>query len=1158
MAPLNPPEARDTVIAVLRRALHGPTAVDDTRWPGNDRLPITVEPDQMLQDWKSLNEALIDPDGHEVLPYPPTRIYGVGVIYPRLTEEDEEALTAEQEQDLELSVDDAAPAANIPDPEPVSGEAEDTVQVPDGGTRPRSIALSFHLPPTVETIEITVTGGRYRPLPVVIAGSPFNLWRRSPTEHTLTLDPSKTQSHTVENEGLILNIGLDTRHVTTGRLITVYVANMSESAGDIAGHCLFQASIRVASAAVLAYPSVTTPRSDDDATFDLLYRNHPVMAVGHGTDAVAEERGNGWVVRTETFPVIRLPATTPDIVDDAGTPYAVGMRDLAELNPRASVAIERLITDYGGWITSQRELAETIADPSLKAAANANLHACEGFLADIVAGWALVQANPDVRQCLQWTSHVMNDQRAASAARIRPTTLTKTRTERTETVEGTNPHLAASTEQAYWRPFQIGFLLASLPQTVDHTHPTRDNVDIIWMPTGGGKTEAYLGLAAFTMLWLRAQRVAASTPLTPSVDVLMRYTLRLLTAQQVQRASALMCALEVLRKRIPGLLGDRPFRIGAYLGRASTPNSRKDAVALWNLLENGKPADRTDKSFLLTRCPWCGAQMGAVTNGIVGYRKSPVPGTGDNRVTAYCPARDCPFSYTGDGAKFAGLPVLEVDEDIYLQPPTFVVGTIDKFAQLSWKSRSRNLFGLAATDSGAVRRKADPPALFIQDELHLIAGPLGSLDALYEITLQDLCEYDNGRRPRLVAATATTRNYAEQVRRLYGRTNSRLIPPPALDVDDSFFARVDPSRPGKSYVAVCAPGFGSNVQSQMRTLAALLHAAGTLDVAGADPDPWWTNLAFFSSRRSLGLQLSATQTGLESAAYALSQISGLRVGRLTENGTRHARRSIGQVKELTASSRDNVTDLLAQLAIEKDHPGCIDICFATSMIEVGVDVSRLGLMTVMGQPKSYSQYIQVTGRVGRADNAPGVVVVVLSPHTVRDRSHYETFTTSHQRLYASVEPVSITPFTPQALERGLAGALMGVLRTTTDLDDPSALLAEDNLRERLTPWRDRAYHLEGLRASRNVDEASNRLIRLAHAAVATNPYLDWDGYGHRADHPFLLPLGDVTDTTTQTRWQVPQSMRSVDSEAGVAIPRGIAPLVPRPSGAPRPDEAEEF
>ena len=742
----------------------------------------------------------------------------------------------------------------------------------------------------------------------------------------------------------------------------------------------------------------------------------------------------------------------------------------------------------------------------------------------------------------------MDDQRAASIAELRPVSVTRTKSDATVSVSGVNPHLATRNSQAYWRPFQIAFLLASLPSAVNPAHAKHEHVDIIWMPTGGGKTEAYLGLAAFTILWQRSRRLATGKPVSPSVDVLMRYTLRLLTAQQVQRASALMCALEVLRQRIPMILGDKPLRIGAFLGQASTPNSRKDAVALWNTLNTGSRGARPAMGFLLTRCPWCGAQMGAVDGAMVGYMKVPMS-SGDVRINASCPAKDCPFAYSGDPSRPGGLPVLEVDEDIYAMPPSFVVGTIDKFAQLSWKGKARNLFGLTVKD-GRVQRRAPAPSLFIQDELHLIAGPLGSLDSLYEVTMQELCEFDGGSRPRIIAATATTRNFQRQVLRLYGRQDSRLIPPPALDIDDSFFARLDTTRPGKVFVAVCAPGFGSNVQSQLRTIAALIHAGGTLDVAGADPDPWWTNLAFFSSRRSLGLQLSATQTGLENATFALSAVSGMRVGRLTDKGTRHARRSIAQVKELTATSRDNVTELLAQLDIPRSEPSCIDLCFATSMIEVGVDVPRLGLMTVMGQPKSFSQYIQVTGRVGRTETAPGVVLVVLSPHNVRDRSHYETFTASHQRMYAAVEPVSLTPFTPQALERGLAGALTGLLRATTDLSDPTPLLSPGAIEDAVEPWRLRASGSDGTRAITAVTEETARLVRLARAAVETQPFLDWDGYDPKATRPFLIPLGDDSEVSTEGRWRVPLSMRSVNAEVGVNIPRGIAPSITR-HAAPR-------
>lgn len=1142
MAPVTPVDARDIVIQVVKRALHGPTDLATTNWPGSDRPATVVEPDQSFPDWKAIGDALVDGDGQEVLRISPTRLYGIGVLYPQMTELEEEALTTEQTLD-DQAVDDSGPADIVPDLEPIAGEAEETVQVPSGGNRPRSIAVSFHVPSLVQSIHVTITGARYRRLPVEVSGSALDLWQRIPIHQEIDLDALTSSSHTLVTEELTLNVGVDSRTLdAAGNLVTVYLANLSDSAGDVPGRCLFQAAVAIAVSDVLPYPTAAHGIAEDDATFDLLYRHHPVLAVGHGTDATAEPTAIGWIVRSETFPVVRIPSTTADIVDSNGTPYAVGMNDLANMNDVAVSDVERVIRDYRSWLEDRQSEAAALTDPRLRTAAETNLRACEAFADDMDEGWSLVKTNPDVQQCLAWTSYVMDDQRAAANAPVRATTVSRAKSGDTATVSGTNPHLVPRSRQAYWRPFQIAFLLASVPSAVDPGHPKHDHVDIIWMPTGGGKTEAYLGLAAFTILWHRARRVATGRPVSPSVDVLMRYTLRLLTAQQVQRASALMCALEMLRQRIPRVLGDKPLRIGAFLGRASTPNSRKDAVGLWNALNAGGRGVRSDKGFLLTRCPWCGAQMGSIDGAMVGYMKVSLS-TGDVRINASCPAADCPFTYSGDPAKPGGLPVLEVDEDIYTMPPSFVVGTIDKFAQLSWKGKARSLFGLTVRD-GRVQRRAPAPSLFIQDELHLIAGPLGSLDSLYEVTMQELCEFDGGSSPRIIAATATTRNFHRQVLRLYGRRHSRLIPPPALDVDDSFFARLEPARPGKVFVAVCAPGFGSNVQSQLRTIAALLHAGGTLDISEADPDPWWTNLAFFSSRRSLGLQLSATQTGLENATYALSAVSGMRVGRLTDKGTRHARRTITQVKELTATSRDNVTELLAQLDIPKGTPGCIDLCFATSMIEVGVDVPRLGLMTVMGQPKSYSQYIQVTGRVGRTDEAPGIVLVVLSPHNVRDRSHYETFTTSHQRMYAAVEPVSLTPFTPQALERGLAGALTGVLRATTDVSDPTPLLSQAAIEHAVEPWRIRASDVDGSRAANAVVEETVRLIRLARAATETQPFLDWDGYHPKATRPFLLPLGQDTETA-ESGWRVPLSMRSVDAEAGVNIPRGITPGVAR-------------
>ena len=1161
--PLGPANARDIAVAVLRRAIHGPTSADDTRWPGNTRSPIIVSADQSFSDWTALNEALIDEAGNEVLTMDPTNVYGVGVLFPILTGAEEDELTAQQtafEEDAGSEGSDLAepPAELVPEPDASPGEPEDSVKVPSGGNRPRSLALSFHIPASVATINVTLTGGRYKRLPIVISGNAVDVWQRVPIEDTITLDATTSNTELRTFDAVAIQVGLQS-HATTaeGRLVTVHIANVGKSDGDAAPRCLFQSQITILTPNVLAYPTAGAG-GEDDASLDLLYRNHPVRAVGHATDATAsfDEESNRWVLRSETVPSVSIPNTTPDVTGPDGQRYAVGMNDLAEMNPEAVDSVNRILTDYEKWIQHQELYLSAILDPRLQLAGVANLQACRDFLEDMKEGWICVRSEPDVQQIFQWTSDAMGLQRRSSSADTRPTVVLKNGNQRTETVEGSSPHLRAESKQAFWRPFQIAFLLGSIPAAINPSHPKRDHVDIIWMPTGGGKTEAYLGLAAFTMLWERTREIQSGQTLRTSVSVLMRYTLRLLTAQQVQRASALICSLEMLRARHPAALGDKPFRIGAYLGRAATPNSCKDAVRLWGNLDRNASKEGNEGGLLLARCPWCAAQMGPVEGGVAGYKKvTSRVADGGVRIQACCPDVTCPFSFSGNPAKPRGLPVLEVDEDIYRGRPSFIVGTIDKFAQLAWRSDTRALFGLASSE-GKVHRSNKPPSLFIQDELHLIAGPLGSLDALYEVALEELCTFDGGRRPRIIAATATTKSYTKQVLRLYGRSNSRLIPPPGLSIEDSFFARVDHNKPGKTYVGVCAPGYGSNVQAQLRTLAALLHAGGTLDTIGIPSDPWWSNLVFFSSRRSLGLQLAASDIGLRNAAHRLSQISGLRVGRLTEEGTRLSRRDISTIKELTATSRDNVAQVLDQLGQTKNHKKCIDLCFATSMIEVGVDVPRLGLMTVMSQPKSYSQYIQVTGRVGRTDDAPGLVVVVLSPHAVRDRSHYETFTTTHQRLYSSVEPVSVTPFTPQALERGLAGALTSTLRNTHDVEDPTPLVTPSAISSALAPWRERATKIGGGRNVLTLDEEGTRLAQLAAAASQDSPHLQWGDLRSNSEYPLLTSLGATSNETAYKTWAVPLSMRSVDSETAVRVVKGSSSPPAQPAERPVSNAAE--
>jgi hypothetical protein len=497
---------------------------------------------------------------------------------------------------------------------------------------------------------------------------------------------------------------------------------------------------------------------------------------------------------------------------------------------------------------------------------------------------------------------------------------------------------------------------------------------------------------------------------------------------------------------------------------------------------------------------------------------------------AYCPNPECPFNddhQVAAGERPSGLPVYEVDTDLYRQPPTFIVGTIDKFAMLAWRAEAAKFFGI---EGG--RRAGPGPALLIQDELHLISGPLGSLNALYEPVIDDLCQRDGGTRPGIIAATATTRRYVEQTRALYGRDQTRLIPSPGLDAGDNFFSRTNETSSGKIFVGISAPGFGKAQEAQIRLLAALSHAAGSLDAAGHPADPWWTNLCFFSSRRSLGLVQSLCQTHLRGLTWRLHQATGVAAGPPRQKtGSRLAQRSMVTRVELTAQATADVSEAMQRLEIAYTDKGCADLCFATSMIEVGVDIDRLGLLTMFGQPKSSSQYIQVAGRVGRSEeSAPGVVFVVLSPFNNRDRSHFEQFSTFHQRLYASVEPVSITPFTPAALERGLAGALTSWLRNAADPATPAGAVA--HLGAAVAPLTARTE--SGSPQRQNLERQTAELRDQLEATTHT-------GWGVlRPAQPtggFLRPLGDQPtgehdpDALT-THWLVPTSMRSIDAEAG--------------------------
>ena len=538
-----------------------------------------------------------------------------------------------------------------------------------------------------------------------------------------------------------------------------------------------------------------------------------------------------------------------------------------------------------------------------------------------------------------------------------------------------------------WRAFQLGFILLTLAGTADPESDDRPVVDLLWFPTGGGKTEAYLGLIAFTV-FLRRLRGAEAGDGGGGLTVIMRYTLRLLTLQQFERAAMLMCACESIRRGRDDL-GKEEISICLWVGAASTPNDLSDTRTSLKALSRGEAVTEKDP-VQLRSCPWCAVPLS--------YKNYYVADS-NPRLVITCRNSACEFE--------KGLPCYLVDQDIYKLKPTLMIATVDKFASLPWRESVGPMFGM---DS-----ETPPPELIIQDELHLISGPLGTMVGLYEAAISMLCA-DGGIGPKIIASTATIRRADEQINQLYAADGFQF-PPPGIDARDSYFS-VEVPREAKGtrrYLGLMAPGT-SHTSLLVRAYAALLQTAGAIDAEDEVKDPYWTLLGYFNSLRVLGGALLQVRDDVVDRIEVLAEAAGV-----------DPRLDAPELIEMT--SRVESSKIPAHLELmgrSMDHIDCVDVVLATNMISVGVDVDRLGLMVVMGQPQSSSEYIQATSRVGRRH--PGLVVTLFNSSKSRDRSHYEEFVPFHQSIYRQVDGSSLTPFAARARDRALHAVLIGMMR----------------------------------------------------------------------------------------------------------------------------------
>ena len=810
----------------------------------------------------------------------------------------------------------------------------------------------------------------------------------------------------------------------------------------------------------------------DEAVNALQFRDAREYGVGHnvGVHVDLDQTSGCARLRTTWIP----QATVEKVVPRADVNCVLAMEELDRLATQGFEAIRGalmpLAERYEAWIEEQAAVAGLNAQQ--QATAEQLLANARGQAQRIARGIESL-AEPDIRDAFAIANRTM-----AAAARQRYGVM--------QGLKANDPSLRPPA----WRPFQLAFLLMNLVGIARPNDPQadpkreRDNVDLLFFPTGGGKTEAYLGLAAFTLV-MRRLRHGGSLQ-AGGLSVLMRYTLRLLTLDQLGRASTLICALELERQRQPVKLGSWPFEIGLWVGQAGTPNrmggvgDSSEATARIRVL---KYIDNktTIKPIPIDTCPWCGVEFGKRSLTATGpcasvgvfnlLRQGRSDQNNPDELRVACLNRACAFTGTS-GRNY--LPLVAVDDMIYRRLPAFLIATVDKFASLPWEGRSGKLFGKAthvldgqgfygpadgddASKGVRLADRLDPPDLVIQDELHLISGPLGSMAGLYEAVIDELCcrtghGPNDQLRPKIVASTATVRRASEQMRALFGRNDSSIFPAPGPDRRDSFFAVTVPAKqvPGRLYVGLSAPG--RNVKALLLRASLALMSSAQLawkaaekqrtaqrrrgETPGPNPaDPYMTLLGYFNTIKELGISRRLIEEELTSQLATHGERK-----RLGDSLERSANRKIANIPlELTSRvSTTEVSTTKDRLARSFDDKERVDVALATNMISVGLDITRLGLMLMLGQPKTTAEYIQASSRVGRDSNKPGMVVVLLNPNRPRDRSHYEHFAHSHDVFYRDVEATSVTPFSERALERGLPAITVALARHLSEQLTPSS------------------------------------------------------------------------------------------------------------------------
>ena len=932
------------------------------------------------------------------------------------------------------------------------------------------------------------------------------IWQRQQYEnkHVVELGNGKISKPISLEGGMRIQVFIHTELPSGEKVITATLINdnkIDENNGpkDKARLCAFQTEIKLTgidNEVIFSDTDRKTHISTDKElqNLALLYSDVKCYAQGHGCSAVWDmsETGVRWVASAwmPEYNLLQMKAATR--MNDRKVLSMKYLSTADSLNMLSD--LRSFANSYHDWIKSIKNKIKNIK-VEFQDAAKINIENCSKACQRIFKAIDLLEKSYHSDQQAIKAFKLMNEAMLLQ----RKQTLIKAKKDFDE-------------DKITWYPFQLAFILHELSSFINPEDEERNVVDLLWFPTGGGKTEAYLGITAF-VIFLRRIRDSKND----GVTVIMRYTLRLLTLQQFERSTMLICACELLRRKYD--LGGKEFSIGLWVGENLTPNHLKDAVTSIRKQQSNANLNDTDANpCQIQVCPWCGKPITAQDYSVDSLR---------SRMIIKCSDPDCAFHNLD-----YGLPVHIIDEAIYKHLPSFIVATVDKFAQIPLKAEPAVLFGIS--------KDKNPPDLIIQDELHLISGPLGTMTGIYEAAITKICER-NGIGAKVIASTATIRNAEGQIRALYGKKYTQF-PPQGISAKDSYFAVESTSddRPNRKYLGVMGIGVTATT-TLIRINAALLFATRYLSVLGFKDsviDNFWTITDYFNSLRELG---GASTQILDDVQSRFSYLAKTKFK--TYQPSINAGDKYDNLVELTSRMNNSEITRIIQDKLKRSyrdngyHTDVFDFVLASNMISVGVDVGRLGIMVVAGQPKTNAEYIQASSRVGREN--PGLVVVAYNPTRSRDRSHYEQFLRYHSGLYKYVEATSLTPFADRARDRGLHALYVSLCRY---------LVPELLKNDAASKFRSDDARIENIKNIileyvKNVDpvelnNVENELDDIADEwewECSNEPDLVYRGKNYKKDYTdHELLKDDIEDS----RFRTMNSMRNVDVQAGIYLLRG--------------------